>query len=106
MTRFEIWLTLGMVAVTFPIRYLPLAAASRYPMPEAMRRALEYVPVAVLTAICTPTVFLTDGRLDVSLTNPYLVGSLVAILLAWRFKNLLLTIIGGVALFALWRGLF
>ena len=40
MTRFEIWLTLGMVAVTFPVRYLPLVLASRRPLPKALRQAL------------------------------------------------------------------
>lgn len=106
MTRFEVWLTLGMAAVTFPVRYLPLVAASRRPMPRALRQALEYVPVAVLTAICTPTIFLADGQVHLSPTNPYIAGSLVAILLAWKFNNLLLTIAGGVALFAIWQGLF
>ena len=103
MSRFEILLVLGMVAVTFPVRYLPLVAASRRPLPPALRRALEYVPVAVLTAICTPTVFLTEGRVHLGIDNPYLFGSLAAVVLAWRWRNLLLTIGGGLAVFVLWK---
>lgn len=103
MSRFEILLTLGMVAVTFPVRYLPMLWVGKIRLPEGVRRALEYVPVAVLTAIIAPMVLMPTGSLDVGWNNAYLFASLTAGILAWRFQNLLLTIGGGLLTFVGWR---
>jgi branched-subunit amino acid transport protein len=44
-----------------------------------------------------------DNRLDLSLSNAYLWAGLIAFAIAWRWKNLLLTIVAGMGLFLLWR---
>jgi len=67
-----------------------------------MRRALHYVPPAVLSAIIFPELFLRNDVLDISLDNIRLLAGLVAILVAWYSKNTLITIIAGMlALFLL-----
>ena len=65
-----------------------------------MLRALQFVPPAVLTAIIAPELFLQDGSLSLSLANGRLVAGLIAILVAWRTKNVVLTILTGMA--AMW----
>ncbi len=100
MTGTEILLILGMAAVTFGVRYLTLAALSRTTLPEPIFRALRYVPPAVLTAIIVPNVLLVEGELAVQASNAPLVASIVAALVAWRSRNLLLTITLG--MLALW----
>jgi len=99
----EIALIAGMVAVTFAIRYVPLALAGRLRLPKALEAALRFVPVAVLTAITVPAVLMPKGALELRLGNPYLFGSLAAILAAWFTKRLLPTIAGGMAVFLLWK---
>lgn len=99
----ELLLILGMTAVTFGVRYPPLALVGRLRLPPLLIRALRYVPVAVLTAITVPELLLTERQLNVSLNNAYLVAGVVAILVAWRTKNLLLTIITGMGFFFIWR---
>jgi branched-subunit amino acid transport protein len=65
-----------------------------------MRRALHYVPPAVLSAIVFPELFLKSGPLNISLDNVRLLAGLVATLIAWYTKNPLITIIAGmIALF-------
>jgi branched-subunit amino acid transport protein len=44
-----------------------------------------------------------SDRIDLSPTNSYLVAGIVSTLIAWRTKNLLLTIVLGMAVFLLWR---
>jgi len=67
-----------------------------------MRRALHYVPPAVLSAIIFPQLFLSDGVLNLSLDNTRLLAGLAAIAVAWFSKNTLITIIAGmIALFLL-----
>jgi branched-subunit amino acid transport protein len=60
-----------------------------------MRRALHYVPPAVLSAIIFPELFLHQGRLDVSFESPRLLAGLFAMAVAWLSKNTLITILAG-----------
>lgn len=103
MNRYEILLTLGMVAVTFPVRYIPMLLVGKIRLSERVHRALEYVPVAVLTAIISPMVLMPAGSLDVGWDNAYLFASLVSGALAWKYQHLLLTIAGGLLTFVGWR---
>lgn len=94
----------GMALVTFSIRYVLLPLSGRIRFSNGMQRALGFVPPSVLTAIIVPATLIPDGQaLSFSWTNPYFVGALVTILIGWFSKNLLATIVGGMASFALWQ---
>ena len=100
------WLMIAcMTAVTFSTRYPVLALLGRLPLPPTLFRALRFVPVAVLTAISVPAALAPSGTLALSLSNPHLWGSLAAVLVSWRTRNLLATIIVGMVVFALVRWL-
>lgn len=102
----ELILILGMAAVTFVVRYPVLVLVGKIPMPDPVFRALRYVPPAVLAAIIAPAVLLgEDGSLALTPDNSYLVATLAAGLVAWRTKNLLLTIVIGMAVLLGWRAL-
>lgn len=105
LTMNEVILIFGMMAVTFGVRYPVLALVGKMELPPAVIRALRYVPPAVLTAIVFPAVFLQDGNLAIRLDNAYLIGAIVSVLVAWRTKNLLWTILIGMGVFLAWRGL-
>jgi branched-subunit amino acid transport protein len=97
---------LGMALVTFSVRYLPLTASGRIPLPESLRKSLEFVPIAVLAAIIVPTVVFPGGdHLELTWQNPYLVASLAAGIISWRTKNLLMTILLGMGVFLIWMWL-
>jgi branched-subunit amino acid transport protein len=107
MTLHELGLILGMAGVTFLARYLLFAVGQRVAFPALVRRALSFVPVAVLTAIIVPMIVLPDGqqwRLD--WRNASLSGALAAGLVAWRWQHLLASIGTGMAAFFLWRLVF
>lgn len=104
MTTDEILLILGMALVTFAVRYPVLALLSRANLPSPLLSALNFIPPAVLTAIIVPTLLAPTGEeLDFSLTNDYLVAGLVALVVAWRTKKLLLTLAVGMAALWGWR---
>src|SRR5688572_18524007 len=105
-TQQEIILIIGMMLVTVAARYPLMVLVGKVQLPEQVIRALRYVPVAVLTAIIVPAALIPQGTIDASLKNAYLYASLITIGIAWRTKNLLATIIGGMAIFFLWRMLF
>lgn len=98
MTANEWLLILGMMAVTFGIRYFLFALADRIKMPALMESSLQYIPPAVLTAITLPAVLLPRGEWHVSYTNPYLIAAIAATGIGALTKNLLATI--AVGLFA------
>ena len=101
----EFWLVVGMLVVTFGVRYPSLALVGRFDLSENIRRALRYVPAAVLTAIIVPYILYREEGFLVSYENSYLVAGIIAALVSWRTKNLLLTIIVGLVVFFAYRGL-
>ena len=101
----EWWLILGMMAVTFGVRYPVLALFGRLRLPEPVLQALRFVPVAVLSAIIWPAALMPRGELDLHWHNPYLLAALAAVAVAaWR-RSLLPTILVGMLVFALARAL-
>lgn len=66
-------------------------------IPEWLRRGLRFVPPAVLSAILVPEILIVDSRIDVSLTNFRMLAGLAAIIVAWRTRNALVTILTGMA---------
>lgn len=101
----EVLLVLGMMLVTFGARYPVLVLVGKMPLPQPVLRALKYVPTAVLTAIIAPAVFMPHNDLFISLRNEYLVAALLAGLVAWRSRNVLLTILVGMAALLIYRAL-
>jgi branched-subunit amino acid transport protein len=99
----NIWLVMlfgGLV--TFGTRFSFIYLFGKWHVPETLRRALHYVPPAVLSAITFPELFLHNDQLNLSLGNTRLLAGLVAMLVAWFSKNTLLTIVAGmIALFVL-----
>jgi branched-subunit amino acid transport protein len=92
----NIWLVMifgGLI--TFGMRFSFIYLFGKFEVPEMMRRALHYVPPAVLSAIVFPEVFLSNQQLDLSLGNHRLLAGLVAILVAYFTKNTLITILAG-----------
>lgn len=102
----EFVLITGMAAVTIATRIPVLMLLSRRKLPDGIAWALKYVPPAVLAAIILPIVVLPNGQLDLNLSNASLVASVVAVLVAWRTRNLLLTIVLGMSIFLIWKALF
>jgi branched-subunit amino acid transport protein len=98
MTTWLIILCMG--AVTYAIRLSLIAAIGRIEAPPLVQRGLRFVPPAVLSAIIFPEVLAPSGALDLSLGNLRLLAGILAALVAWRTKNVLLTIAVGMA--ALW----
>lgn len=62
--------------------------------PSALERSLTYLPVAVLAALVFPAVFTLDGTVG-GLVNPRVVAASVAVLVAWRTRNVVATIVLG-----------
>ncbi|CAG1016956.1 hypothetical protein ANAEL_05921 [Anaerolineales bacterium] len=99
----NIWLVMLIGGlITFGMRFSLIFLFGKFHIPETMRKALHYVPPAVLSAIVFPELLYRSSQLDISLGNTRLLAGVIAILVAWYSKNTLITILAGmIALFAL-----
>jgi branched-subunit amino acid transport protein len=97
----NIWLIiLGMAAVTYSVRLLPLTTLNVETLPLWVKRALRYVPIAVLSAIVAPEYLPGEGWFEYTI-DAHLWAGITAIAVAWLTHSTLLTIGLGMAVLLL-----
>ncbi|MCC7352708.1 MAG: AzlD domain-containing protein [Anaerolineae bacterium] len=99
----EAALILGMMVVTYATRYTVMGLWGRAALPDLALRWLRFVPVSVLTAIIVLSTLAPQGTVDLRLANAYFWGGLATVLIAWRTRRMLPTIVGGMVIFWVWR---
>jgi branched-subunit amino acid transport protein len=103
----SLWIAIaGMTVVTFLLRASFLLLPPGVQTPPLLRRALRFVPAAVLTAIWAPEILFSGGALAISLQNERLAAGAVAIAVAWRWRVTFATIVAGLLalhFFAWWK---
>ncbi|MEF8781192.1 MAG: AzlD domain-containing protein [Haloferacaceae archaeon] len=100
----SVWLAVVLIgAATFGLRFSFIYLFGRVDeVPPSVRRALRYVPPAVLAALVTPALVTIDPGVGVlpSLADERLAAGLIAGAVAWRTESLFWTIAAGMG--ALW----
>lgn len=92
----NIWLLIiiaGLITYAFRLSFIIIFGQTE--IPKSVRKALHFVPTAVMTAIIFPELFLHNGALDISPGNTRLIAGMLAAVVAWRTKNVVLTILVG-----------
>jgi branched-subunit amino acid transport protein len=97
------WLAIGLGGIaTYLTRVLPLVVTPRGGAPDALRRYLDALPVAVIAALAGAGVAVPDGT---PTGGAEVIAAVVAVALArWR-GNLLIAVVGGVIVVAGLRAL-
>ena len=91
-----LWLTLIIIGLlTYAIRLSFILFFSKMDIPSLLQRAFRFVPVAVLSAIIFPALFLPQGVRALSFSNARLFAGIIAVIVAWRTKNVLITLLVG-----------
>jgi branched-subunit amino acid transport protein len=96
---------IGMTVMTFALRASFLLLPPGIETPALLRRALRFVPPAVLTAIWAPELVFHQQVLQLSLQNEQLLAGAVAIAVAWRTRLTFATIISGLVVLHLFAWL-
>ena len=92
----NLWLVLLLAGLlTFGTRLSFILLLDHIKVPDWIQRGLRYVPVSVLSAIILPELATHNAALYLSLRNPQFYAGALAVLVAWRTKNVLLTILAG-----------
>ncbi|MGC0152848.1 AzlD domain-containing protein [Chromobacterium vaccinii] len=106
MNEWQHWAVIaGMLVATLAIRASFLVFGQRLAFPGWLNRALHYVPAAVLSALVAPMALAPAGSIDLSWRNAYLVGTIVAIAVAWKNGKTLLAIVVSFAVYGALRWL-
>jgi branched-subunit amino acid transport protein len=99
----SIWLVMiaaGLVTYTTRLSFILLM--DRIKAPEWFTKSLRFVPAAVLSAIIVPELLAPKPSVELYVLNPEAISGILAIAVAWRTKNVILTIgVGMAALLAL-----
>lgn len=103
----NIWLTMAVAGLlTYLTRLSFILLAGRWQMPPVITRALRFVPPAVLSAIIFPELFYRNSVFDVSFSNLRLFAGIIAAIVAFKTRNILLTIAAGMVALYLLQWLF
>ena len=101
MTETTLWLTIvGAGLGTWILRLSFIETWQWLSVPPLLDRALRYVPAAVMAALVVPALVRPEGAVDLSPDNLRLMAGILAAFVAWYSRNVLLTLIVGMA--ALW----
>ncbi|GGL77636.1 hypothetical protein GCM10010840_14430 [Deinococcus aerolatus] len=94
-----IWLLiLGVGAGSLMLRASFLVLLRGRKLPEGVILSLGLVPAAVLAALIAPELLYTPGTGTFAPFGPRLAAGLLAAAVAWKTRNLLLTLIAGLGL--------
>lgn len=93
----RIWSTIVLAGIgTYAMRASFLVFAHRLAdVPPSVQRLLRQIPPAALAAIVVPALLRPEGQID--LLHPRLAAGLLAAVVAWRTRNIALTLVVGMA---------
>lgn len=100
----SVWLAVVLAGLgTFAMRASFLAAADRFDdVAPRVRRVLRQIPPAALAALIVPSLVRPDGELALA---PELPAGVIAALVAWRTRNVALTLVVGLGALVALRAL-
>jgi len=96
LSSFDAWVLITiMTVVSFLPRASFLLIAPNLALPDAIKRALRFVPAAVFPALIMPAVLIGEQGIDFSVDNARLVAAVVAALVALRRGNAFIVVLAG-----------
>jgi branched-subunit amino acid transport protein len=102
MSDMEIWIIIGLLAVATALtRSAFWLVGHHISIPKRVQEALRYAPACALAAIIVPDLLLIDGA--VSLGNYKLIAGVGALVFYLFKRDMLLTILFGMAIFTILR---
>jgi len=91
-----IWIIMIVTGLlTFWMRFVMFSGLTPRTLPRSLEDALDFVPIAVLTAIIVPAVVFTDGNTLAIADNTRLPAAIIATVVALLTRSVVMTIIAG-----------
>jgi branched-subunit amino acid transport protein len=104
MSDWEIWTVIAVLAVaTVLTRSAFWLVGHHITIPKRVQAMLRYAPACALAAIIAPDLLMNDGHLQLALSNIKLLSGIAATVFYLIRRNMLQTIVLGMALFTALR---
>ena len=87
---------LGAGLATYFTRFPLMIISGQREMPQKLARFMKFIAPAVLTGLIAPTIFVRQGKVDISFNNAYLIASIITILAVYVSNNMLVAIMTGI----------
>ncbi|MBO8137753.1 MAG: AzlD domain-containing protein [Desulfotomaculum sp.] len=91
-------IVIGMAAVTYIPRMLPLLLLDGEKLPPFLKTFLRYIPCATISALIFPGIFTSTESVESALS-----GTFIAVLLAFLGLNVVVVVFGGITGVFLWN---
>lgn len=102
MTSNQMWLIVGMAVVTYLPRVLPVLMLSNREISAPLKKWMSFIPVAIFSALVFSDIFFWNDTFNAHpFVNAKLIPSILVFYLAYKTKNLLLSMMIGVVAIAL-----
>ncbi|MGX7418683.1 AzlD domain-containing protein [Carnobacterium gallinarum] len=102
MTSQQLYLILGMAVVTYLPRLLPILLLSNRELPEKFVKWMSFIPVSIFAALIFSDIFFWEREFNLNpLNNLKLVPAMLVFFVAYKTKNIMWSIVFGVAGIAL-----
>lgn len=92
----KIWLIMvaaGLITYLLRLSFIQLFGLIK--ISPRVTRALRFVPAAVFSAIIFPELLMPDGALTLTWKNSHLLAGALAVVIAWKTRSVVWTILGG-----------
>ena len=90
------WLSIIVAGIlTYITRMTMVTLVDRKVLSTKLKQVLGYVPAAVFPAIIFPAIFFNDYGNLIELTDPKIYGAIVAIIVGYLSRNVIVTIFSG-----------
>lgn len=93
-----IWgLIIGMAAINFAERFVPIALVSRLELPRPVLRWLSYVPIAVMGSLFATQVLMPEGTLIAPWSSPWFWAAMLTGAVYYKTRSFLGATVAGMA---------
>ena len=100
MDNFKLILIIIIMSIgTFLLRFSFIYLHGKFKLPQWIENAMKYIPGAILSALIFPAIIIKEDLIWFSIENPRLVAGTIAMFIAWKTKDLLLTTAVGLGIF-------
>ena len=98
----DLWMfgvIVGLTVVTVVARSFFFLSNQDWQLPHWAQRGLQYAPIAALSAVVIPEIVMSQGALITTWQDARLFAALAGMLIYFARRDVLLTIIGGMAVY-------
>lgn len=86
----------GAAAATYLTRFPLMLLSGKKEIPGWLVNYMKFIAPAVLTSLIVPAILIKEGRLELSLSNNYIIAAIITAVVSCFSKNMLISLVAGI----------